>query len=238
MITSNEMSRILRYLTRTGLPLDLQVEVRDHMVEQIETLMEEEDMDFGDAFSHVLKNWEKDLKPIFSVYLMSRVPLLQKRISSGFASVVIQKSLLIFAPIFSISILLLLFSKTYAYYFFIGTFLSVVGVNSYFLVRNFKIFAKMSPFSEKGISYLQKGARNVNSFLVLVFLIILPDFNEKFERLYTSFFSLLHFDFSFISFFGFFVFYFVLFTGILGTFYFLQFKNAIHFLQRKINYKI
>lgn len=58
MITSNEMNRILRYLTRTGLPLDLQVEVRDHMVEQIETLMEEEKIDFEDAFSNVLKNWE------------------------------------------------------------------------------------------------------------------------------------------------------------------------------------
>ena len=238
MFTSNEMNRILRYLTRTGLPLDLQVEVRDHMVEQIETVMEEEKMDFEEAFSNVLKNWEKDLKPTFSLYLMGRVPLLQKRISSEFASAVIQKSLLIFAPIFIISIFLLLYNKTYAYYFFIATFLSVVGVNSYFLIRNFKIFTKMSPFSDNGISYLQKGARNVNSFLVLVFLIILPDFNEKFERLYTLFFSLLHLDFSFTAFFGFFVFYFVLFIGMAGTFYFLQFKNAIHFLQRKINYKI
>ena len=166
------------------------------------------------------------------------MPALQRRISNEFQKAVWKKSALIFIPIFIISILLLLTNKTYAYYFILGTFIVLAGVNAYYLIRNYKIVRKISGYKNKGISYLQHGASNFYSFIYFVPLFIFLNYDEKFERFYTSFLQLIHLDLGFNSIFGFFINFALLFYGLAGLFYFLEFKKAVHYLEKRINYKI
>ena len=60
MITKEQKQEIINDLLAKNLPLDLLVEVKDHMEEQINHKMDFENKSFEIAYDEVKKSWEKD----------------------------------------------------------------------------------------------------------------------------------------------------------------------------------
>jgi len=50
MITEPQLSEIRNYLLSKQLPIDILIEVEDHLVDQIENLQSSEKLSFADAF--------------------------------------------------------------------------------------------------------------------------------------------------------------------------------------------
>lgn len=59
MITTEQNKEITRYLLSKNLPIDLALEVKDHMIEQIENM---ENVIFEEAFEQVKISWKEELK--------------------------------------------------------------------------------------------------------------------------------------------------------------------------------
>ena len=64
MITNEQNKEITKYLLSKNLPIDLVLEVKDHMIEQIENM---ENVSFEDAFEEVKLSWKEELKMVFSL---------------------------------------------------------------------------------------------------------------------------------------------------------------------------
>lgn len=71
MIAAGQNNQILEFLREKHLPLDIFVEVEDHMIEQIKNKMDFENKTFQVAFSETQKLWENDLMHKFSILTMS-----------------------------------------------------------------------------------------------------------------------------------------------------------------------
>ena len=63
MITTEQNKEITRYLVSKNLPIDLVLEVKDHMIEQIESM---ENANFDEAFELVKISWKEELIYKFS----------------------------------------------------------------------------------------------------------------------------------------------------------------------------
>ena len=62
MITSEQEKRIKNYLLGCGLAINIMLEIKDHMIAQLDELMFK-GKNFEDAFDEVKKLWEPELKP-------------------------------------------------------------------------------------------------------------------------------------------------------------------------------
>jgi hypothetical protein len=68
-LTKEQISIIESYLLRKEIHfLDVKIEVLDHMISDIESLMKEKKHDFERAFHIVTKKWNKDFVQTFSLY--------------------------------------------------------------------------------------------------------------------------------------------------------------------------
>ena len=238
MMTSENRQSVIDFLKTKKLPLDLLVEVEDHMAEQIEYVMDHEDLSFDDAFLNVQKKWEKDLKLRYSFLPAEYIPEIQRRVSKEFRNAVVKKSAIFFTPIFVISILLLLTSKTFSYYYLLGLFVILFISYLFLMIRFNKIYRKTSTYKNKGISYLQNGASSFNGLVFMLPAIVFINYDDKFEKFYSAFYHFLHLEFHINSVILFFMYYLLLFFGLISVFYFLEFRKAVHYLEKRINHKI
>ncbi|WP_435524005.1 hypothetical protein [Chryseobacterium indoltheticum] len=57
MISAEEKMQVENYLISKKLPLDILLEVKDHMISQIEDKIKDDKIDFEEAFSKVELSW-------------------------------------------------------------------------------------------------------------------------------------------------------------------------------------
>lgn len=62
MITREQMNEVNQFLSGKNLPLDLKVEIFDHILEQVDYKIEFENKDFATAFLEIEKSWQRDFK--------------------------------------------------------------------------------------------------------------------------------------------------------------------------------
>ena len=72
MITYEQNKEITKYLLSKNLPIDLVLEVKDHMIEQIENM---ENLTFEEAFEQVKLSWKEELKMVFGSETREANPL-------------------------------------------------------------------------------------------------------------------------------------------------------------------
>lgn len=90
MITNEQKKEISKYLLGKNLPLDLLLEVQDHMIEQIENM---DYVDFNEAFEKVKLKWGNDFIMIRSNFLSKRkIPKILHKIEKQEGKSLLQKS--------------------------------------------------------------------------------------------------------------------------------------------------
>lgn len=177
------------------------------------------------------------MKPTFSLFELRMIPALQKKVTNEFALAVSKKTLFVFIPILIVFISLV-GNKNLFFYFSFSVQLFLVCIYIFHLIRYYSIFRKVSSIAANGTSYLQRVLKIINWLILPVSLLRLLRYNGGSEKFYDAFSDVVHFDFSTNSVYKVFIRLFIIFWGIAGIFYFLEFKKVVHFLQRKINYKI
>ena len=109
MITTEQNKEITRYLVAKNLPIDLVLEVKDHMIEQIESM---ENVCFEESFEQVKISWKEELKIVFSFKSpLKKITAFQKRILNKIENEIFIKTIKLFLPFFITSIILTIYNK-------------------------------------------------------------------------------------------------------------------------------
>lgn len=93
-MTKEELLQIDNYLLLYKLPLDILIEVKDHMLSQIAEIQISKNLSFEDAFFETKLAWEQDLKPTtFKLFFPEEVPRIVKRLLKEKYNVLFKKAI-------------------------------------------------------------------------------------------------------------------------------------------------
>ncbi len=96
MISPAEKIQIRTLLLSKKLPIDILLEVQDHMENQIESLQVEKNISFQESFVETQISWQKDFRMVKkSFFSFGKVPRIVKEIQSETNRKLIKKSLII-----------------------------------------------------------------------------------------------------------------------------------------------
>ncbi|SEM20954.1 hypothetical protein SAMN05421856_101747 [Chryseobacterium taichungense] len=96
MSFKEQEQQVTDYLILHRLPLDILLEVKDHMISQISDIQANENVSFEEAFHKTQKIWEDEFKTTtYSVFYSGGIPVILKRIVKEKYNNIIRKSLLL-----------------------------------------------------------------------------------------------------------------------------------------------
>ena len=235
MITPEQNKEITQYLVAKNLPIDLVLEVKDHMIEQIESM---ENLYFNEAFEQVKISWKEELKMVFSFRLgfIHRITQFQNNVGGKINKNFFLKSLYLMLVFIFITFILgrnnfKIFEivMNYTYYACIGSTLLLI-------LLNFKIFKSTFFVSLPKINIFQKGANQifVGGIYILLFNNLLfnrYEFLRATYKLFNSEFSIKIISETLFN-------YVYLWMWLFGLLYFLAYKKSIKELQNRVNLKL
>ncbi|WP_347219233.1 hypothetical protein [Chryseobacterium sp.] len=154
MMTTAQENNVTDYLVSKNLSLDIQVEIKDHMINQIMDLQLEENLSFEDAFSRVKASWKDEFTTTsYWMFFREPIPLIAKKVIREKYNRLLKKSFFTGLLFLGVNILLIYLSSnanTYSLFFkgLNGMFLLALGAA---WILNFKIRKYMKPdFKYKG----------------------------------------------------------------------------------------
>ncbi|WP_404984784.1 hypothetical protein ACI513_15065 [Chryseobacterium sp. M5] len=152
MISAEEKLQVENYLISKKLPLDILLEVKDHMISQIEDKMKDDENDFEEAFSKVESSWRDNfsLTKYWMFFGHEKIPRIAKNIMKSKFNIILRKSFLLGLLFFGLSFLLIPMSgdfESYKAYFVLS--------NSLFLLAPILLYV----FNFKNISYFKKDSK-------------------------------------------------------------------------------
>lgn len=107
-MTKEQEKEITDYLIFHRLPLDILVEVKDHMISQVTDIQIEENLNFQEAFHKTQKLWESEFKMTkYSVFYSEEIPVIVKKIAKARYNNILKRSLLLGLISFAVNILLI-----------------------------------------------------------------------------------------------------------------------------------
>lgn len=170
MMNATEEDKITDYLVSKNLSLDIQLEIKDHMINQINDLQLEENLSFDEVFSKVRESWKEEFATTgYWMFFREPIPLIAKKVIREKYNSLLKKSFLIGLLFLGINILLIYLAnnaETYSLFFkgLNGIFLLALGA-VWFL--NFKIHQYMKPdFKYKGKCLYTMYQQNVGLMLL------------------------------------------------------------------------
>ncbi|WP_185209370.1 hypothetical protein [Chryseobacterium sp. C3] len=108
MMTKEQEEEITDYLMLHRLPLDILLEVKDHMISQIADIQMEENVGFDEAFLKTKKLWGSEFKMTrYSIFYQEQIPVIVKKIAKARYNNILKKSLLLGLISFAVNILLI-----------------------------------------------------------------------------------------------------------------------------------
>lgn len=108
MITEAQENKIMDYLVAHEIPLDILVEIRDHMISQISDIQFNENINFEEAFLKVKESWNGEFKRVnYLLFYPTEIPLIAKRIIQEKYNVLFKKSLMIGVLAFGLNLILI-----------------------------------------------------------------------------------------------------------------------------------
>ncbi len=165
-----EENKITDYLVSQNLSLDIQIEIKDHMIHQIMDLQLEEHLSFEDAFSKVKESWKNEFATTsYWMFFREPIPLIAKKVIREKYNRLLKKSLLIGLVFSGVNILLIYLANnadTYSLFFkgWNGIFLLALGA---VWILNFKIRSYMKPdFKYKGKCLYTMYQQNMGLMLI------------------------------------------------------------------------
>ena len=235
MITPEQNKTITTYLLSKNLPIDLVLEIKDHMIEQIEN---KENLTFEEAFEKVKESWKEELKMVYTFRLgfIHRITQFQNNIGGKinknfFIISLYLMTIFVFITFIFARINIKIFEIVMLY-----TYYSCIAITLLVFILNFKILKSTFFVTLPKINIYQKGSGILisGSTQILLFNILLFDKIKYFYSTYMLFnleFSLRNFAETFIN-------YLYLWMWIFGLLYFLSYKKSIKELQNRINLKL
>ena len=235
MITPEQNKTITTYLLSKNLPIDLVLEIKDHMIEQIEN---KENITFEEAFEKVKISWKEELKMVYTFRLgfIHRITQFQNNIGGKinknfFIISLYLMTIFVFITFIFARINIKIFEIVMLY-----TYYSCIAITLLVFILNFKILKSTFFVTLPKINIYQKGSGILisGSTQILLFNILLFDKIKYFYSTYMLFnleFSLRNFAETFIN-------YLYLWMWIFGLLYFLSYKKSIKELQNRINLKL
>ena len=233
MITPEQNKEITQYLVAKNLPIDLVLEVKDHMIEQIESM---ENLCFEEAFEKVKESWKEEFVYKFSFSRLKMLTNYEISIQKENYSKIFLKTFCYFTPLLIIT-LLLAYYNTSLYKFTIETvYYFCVIVTGTLLLINFKIQKTTFNTYSKRISVYQKGASNflVGGLFILIYNVFIPNNDKDLVAIH----KLLNFEISFKILFHLLATYVYIIWWLFGLLYFLAYKKSIKELQNRVNLKL
>ncbi len=116
-MNSAEEREIDDYLILNRLPLDIFLEVRDHMISQVSDLQVRKNLDFEKAFLKTKIAWEPEFKMTkYFFFYTEEISVLEKKIVKTRYNYILRKSFAIASLFFVINLLTIFFSKTQDFY--------------------------------------------------------------------------------------------------------------------------
>lgn len=96
MIIQEPEQTITDYLILHQLPLDILLEVKDHMLSQVSDIQAEENVSFEEAFHKTQKLWESEFRMTkYSVFYAEEIPVIVKKIVRARNNRLLKKSVLL-----------------------------------------------------------------------------------------------------------------------------------------------
>ena len=235
MITNEQKKEISKYLLGKNLPLDLLIEVQDHMIEQIENM---DNVDFNEAFEKVKFLWRNELKLVYSLRIgyAHTITNFQNKVGGKLHWNMLLKSTVIFSVYFlfvfligrnHFQMLLNLVSISY----FISISITVLAFVAYFDILKKTLF-----ITRAKINIYQKGAGNfiTGALFILIFNNVMFNKNKFVYGTYELFqfkITLKNISETVLNF-GY------LFMWVYGLLYLIKFRKSILELQKRTSLKI
>lgn len=172
MINKAQEDKITDYLVSQNLSLDILVEIRDHMIQQIADLEWDENLSFEEAFSKAKESWKGEFKMVnYWLFFPTKLPLIARRVISEKYNQMLKYALLIGILSLGINILLAYLSKSeemYTILFRIFNSLFLVAIGGV-LMLNFSIRKYMrSDFKYRGKCFYTLYQKNTGLMVVCI----------------------------------------------------------------------
>lgn len=240
MITAEQKQELTDLLSKKNLPLDLKIEILDHLLEQADYKMDFEDKDFNTSLEEIKTSWQTDLKMGRRFFWEKSTTKIHRDILRKTDSEILKKSLPYFVAYLVISISLIFYNKSLASNFIFTINSVAVIVFCILFLFNFKILkSASSPKGRNNISYLQKRAYYFLMANMMIPILVLFDFDNRFDKYYFSLMNLVNNnDFTQILFGSFLIFNTYSFIWIYGYHYFVEYKKSVRYLEDKIDLKL
>ncbi|MCW3169880.1 hypothetical protein OMO38_15245 [Chryseobacterium sp. 09-1422] len=172
MITSAEEKQIDEYLILNKLPLDILLEVRDHMISQISDLQIYENLSFDQAFFKTKIAWEPEFKmTTYSAFSLEHIPAIFKKIVKANYRKIFKKAISIAAISFVLNLLLIYISpneETFKLFFKIQNAF-FIAVPVFFILSNYKIWKYFKKdFKYRGKIFYSMYQQNLGLIIVSI----------------------------------------------------------------------
>lgn len=169
-MNQEHLDRIRDYLIFQKLPLDILLEVEDHMASQVLNIQKSENISFDEAFLKTQKLWESEFKmTTYSAFYSEQIPVIVKKIVKARYNKVLKKSFFYALISLAINLLLIYFSNSQEMYtdFFRGQNLMFLLAPGLVWAFNYKIrkYVKRD-FKYKGKSFYSIYQQNIGIMVV------------------------------------------------------------------------
>lgn len=169
-MNKEQLDLIRDYLIFQKLPLDILLEVEDHMSSQILDLQKNEDLSFDEAFLKTQKLWESEFKMTsYSIFYSEEIPVIVKKIVKAKYNKILKKSFFYALISLAVNLLLIYISNSQEMYtdFFRGQNLLFLLAPALAWAFNYKIrkYVKRD-FKYKGRSFYSIYQQNIGIMIV------------------------------------------------------------------------
>ncbi len=111
MLLQKQEKAVTDYLIFHKLPLDILLEVKDHMLSQIADIQNEDNTSFEEAFHQTQKLWENEFKlTSYSLLCREQIPVILKKMVKEKYNIIFKKFLLFGLASITVNLLLIYFS--------------------------------------------------------------------------------------------------------------------------------
>jgi len=176
MMTERQENQVMDYLISQKLPLDILLEIKDHVINQIQDIQLNENLSFERAFSKAKESWKGEFEAVnYRMFFPIKIPLIAKRIIKEKYNGFLKKSLLIGLIFFGVNLMLVYLSgnqEEYGILFRVlnGMFLLAMGV---IWLLNIRIWKYMrTDFKYKGKCFYTMYQQNMGLMITCMIAMV------------------------------------------------------------------
>ena len=238
MINSENEKEIFQYIIDRNVPIDLALELRDHMLSQVEAELGENE-DFYLAFIKVKKTWEYDLHSIYPLLSWKAITPIHLHSVRKISYDLLKQSLYYFLPLFILILILTYFIPQVTKNILFVIYIAILVVSASLYFKNFKLINSANINFKTNVSIYQRGTTLflISSMYIVIFNLF--NYSERYEKYSTGLINVIDkYEFTLRN-----VSYIVLenifiWAWILGSLYLKKYINAFEKVDKQIKIKL